>query len=374
MRSPSRTDVIVLCSGFGLGFYVPGLLIREKLRGMGFTCGAAVFEELLPPTKLEMVEKNRRAYHESFRVALASQKVPGDARTSIDHAKMESLLDGWQRRDCRHFICLSGHWVHVLDRYRDQLLGGSISVDLLYLDADPSPSWKWLQKINPNYAAGYREMRLYDRDPKTACYSIDTNMAPPVPFDSRDRRLVVHGGGWGIGTFNESVSDIQSAGYGLDLVCYAEAEAVTASAGRRFFMDDPSWRTWHRDRAGELTFPPFGRVMDDGPSTFTVPQRCNGLHSIIRRTMGIVSKPGAGTLIDSMGSATPLIVLEPFGPHEERNAEVWLASGFGLPYRVWADAGHPASMLEELHLQLVEHRRRLTDYAEYYSRTVLVSS
>ena len=67
---------MILCSGFGLGFYIPGLLIGEKLRCFGIRSEVEVFESLLPPTKIQMVEKNRQAYHESFRVAIASQKVP----------------------------------------------------------------------------------------------------------------------------------------------------------------------------------------------------------------------------------------------------------------------------------------------------------
>ena len=150
-------------------------------------------------------------------------------------------------------------------------------------------------------------------------YSIDTNIDPPLPFDARKRRLVVHGGGWGIGTFQQRIPSIESAGYGLDVVCYAESEAATFSAGRRYFMDDPTWRTWHRNRVGEHTFPPFGEIFPSEPVAFAAQIGCNGLHRIIRGAMGIVSKPGAGTLIDSFGSATPLIMLEPFGPHEERN-------------------------------------------------------
>jgi hypothetical protein len=64
-------------------------------------------------------------------------------------------------------------------------------------------------------------------------------------------------------------------------------------------------------------------------------------------------------------------MLEPFGPHEERNAKVWHALGFGIPYPIWSDAGHPASLLEELHLNLIARRRRVKDYAEEYAEAVL---
>ena len=84
MDPPVSPNVMVLCSGFGLGFYIPGLFIAEKLRRLGIRAEVEVFESLLPPSKIQRVEKNRQACHESFRVALASQKVPGDIRDSLD--------------------------------------------------------------------------------------------------------------------------------------------------------------------------------------------------------------------------------------------------------------------------------------------------
>ena len=189
-----------------------------------------------------------------------------------------------------------------------------ISADLLYLDADLSPSWKWLRKLKPEYAAAYREVRLYDQGLEDIRYSIDVHTDSPLPYDARERRLVVHGGGWGIGTYQQHIPNLESAGYGLDIVCYAKSEAGTSSAKRRYFMDDPSWRTWHRDRAGAHTFPPFAEVFSHEAIQYASQTCCTGLHRIIRGAMGIVSKPGAGTLIDSFGSATPIILLEPFGP------------------------------------------------------------
>jgi hypothetical protein len=249
----------------------------------------------------------------------------------------------------------------------------TISADLLYLDADLSPSWKWLRKLKPDYAAGYREVRLYDHDLLDVLYSIDMNIGPPLEYEARERRLVVHGGGWGIGTFQQQVPNLEAAGYALDVVCYANSEVGNRSAGRRYFMDEPSWRTWHRDRAGKHMFPPFGEIVPSEPVTFASQTHCNGLYRIIRGALGIVSKPGAGTLIDSFGSATPLIILEPFGPHEERNACVWVVSRFGIPYHLWADAGCPASMLEELHFNLIARRHEVNDYAYEYVQTVLMT-
>ena len=374
MYKTQSRNVTILCSGFGLGFYIPGLLTRESLSRQGIEVDVEVFESLLAPEKIEMVEKNRQAYHDSFRVAIASQKVPVDSRESLEPETVASLIGRWEREDRRQFICLSGHWVHVLDLYRASKPGRPIASDLLYLDADLAPSWRQLRRFKPGYANGHREVRLYDPETLDVLRFIDTNVGPPIPYGERERRLVVHGGGWGIGTFQKRIPDMESAGFDLDVVCYSTSEASEGPGGRRYFMDDPTWRTWHRDQAGNHTFPPFGEIRRDGPVAFTPQTVCNGLHRKIRGALAIVSKPGAGTLIDSFNAATPLVLLEPFGPHEERNAQVWLTSGFGVPYSVWADEGYSTSLLEELHRNLLAKRQGVKDYAREFAETVLASA
>jgi len=364
--------VVILCSGFGLGFYIPGLLISATLRRAGIPTSVEVFESLMSREKLQMVERNRQAYHQNFRVALASQKVPGDTRDSWDAVAMDALLSAWQRQGCRHFMCLSGHWVHVLDQYRERMGHEVIHADLLYLDAELTPSWKWLRQLKPDYAHGYREVRLYDDSIR---YCVNTNSGPPLPYEQRSRRLVVHGGGWGIGTFQERIPSLEGSGYALDIVCYASTEAAVSSPTRRYLMDDPDWRTWHRDGKGELTFPPFGEIAAPSQAgSFRTQSGCHGLHAFIREALGIVSKPGAGTLIDSFAAATPLVLLEPFGPHEERNSHVWQAAGFGVPFAQWAKSGYSMSMLEELHKNLIAKRGAVKDYAEDYARSMFATS
>ena len=355
----------VLNSGFGLGFHIPGLLLHEKIRRLGVESSVEVFESLLPDSKLELVEKNRSAYHSNFNVALASQRVPSDIRRSWDKTALESLLLRWQEQNIGKFIVLSGHWVHVLALYREMRLGLSIQAHLLYLDAALAPSWKQLRKIWPNYAESFQEVELYDLAARKILCCIDTNAGTSVPYSQRNGRLVVHGGGWGIGTYRERAAELENRGYGLDIACYEEGDIMTGPASRQYFMDDPRWRSWHRDVNGEHPFPPFGRVESDLRSTTFAPQyECNGLHKVIRQAAGIVSKPGAGTLIDSINSATPLIMLEPFGPHEEANGELWEGLGLGIRYPNWAETGFQFSVLEKIHANLLAQKAKAADYAE----------
>ena len=362
-------NILILCSGFGLGHFIPGLLIRNKLRRLGVAADVVVFESLLLPTKLDMVERNRKAYHENFLVALTSAKVPMDSSKSLDMSAVESLFLDWERRNVRDFICISGHWVNILDRYRKNRPTTTIRGDLLYLDVERPPSWKWLHKSRPDYANGYREFRLYDSAAMQCRYAIDVSAGPLLPWEMRERRLVVHGGGWGMGTFQQCIPELANSGFALDLLCYARSEVTANSSMSRCFMDDPMWRTWHTDAGGDHQFPPFGQVGIEAP-VFARQQECHGGYRLIRHAMGVMSKAGAGTLIDSFGSATPLIFLDPFGPHELLNSQLWKKSGFGVSYEVWAAAGFPVAMLEQLHGNLVTRREQVKDYVQEYFDTL----
>lgn len=46
-----NNTVTILCSGFGLGFYVPGLLLERKLTALGLQAEIEVFESLMPERK-----------------------------------------------------------------------------------------------------------------------------------------------------------------------------------------------------------------------------------------------------------------------------------------------------------------------------------
>ena len=73
------------------------------------------------------------------------------------------------------------------------------------------------------------------------------------------------------------------------------------------------------------------------------------------------------TLVDSLASATPLVYLEPFGRHEEKNAELWMHLGFGISYSDWKAVDYSMETLEGLHRNLLKARGSYIDYAESYS-------
>ncbi|MFD1909867.1 hypothetical protein ACFSQ7_46750 [Paenibacillus rhizoplanae] len=125
--------------------------------------------------------------------------MPMDIRSSLDYAQVELLLEAWKAEGRYEFISLSGHWGYILDLYREKMLPNPIHVDLLYVDSDLAPSWKSLKKFHPRYDEHYYNACLYDTDKMEIRCEIPVPLGTPIPFESRKRRLVVHGGGWGDG-------------------------------------------------------------------------------------------------------------------------------------------------------------------------------
>lgn len=368
-----NSTVTVLSSGFGLGLYIPALLLVRQLRLNGLQAETEVFEDLLTDQKRSKADESRHLYHDNFAVALGSQRIPSDIRSSLDPGKTGALLDNWERSGRRRFIVLSGHWVHVLDRLTERVNG--VEADLLYVDAEPSPSWKQLRKINPAYARPYREVGLYDDIAGKVNYKLDIPGRDALSYAERNGRLAVHGGGWGIGTYRQAVEELESAGYGLDIAAYRPEEIeFQPAANRGFFMNDPAWRTWMRGAAGQPVFPPFASSVAEGTEPlFEACPDYHGVFDVVRRSAAVVSKPGAGALIDSLAAATPLIMMERFGKHEEKNANIWKAGGFGMDFADWRRSGFDPALLEAMHHNLLNARGRIPDYAAEYAQGITLA-
>ncbi|MET3208367.1 UNVERIFIED_CONTAM: hypothetical protein ABIC26_001303 [Paenibacillus sp. PvR008] len=365
--------VTILCSGFGLGFYTPGLLMQAGLRRLGVETAIHVFENVLPESARLKVDKSRKAYHDNFAVALMSQKVPQDMRNSLDLAALEVLLTRWMEEDRRHFICLSGHWMYVLEEYRKRREPGSVHVDIVYMDSTPSPSWKNLAKYNPHFADGCGETTFFENDQNRISHYIDVPAVEHVPFEARQSRLFVHGGGWGMGTYREKVGRLKETGWELDLLLYDQDQPDEQRDGIRYFRMDPQWRTWQRNEAGEHTFPPFGEVKAGEETLYEVGADYHGMLDQACHVQAIVSKPGGGSLTDSFATATPLIMLEPFGVHEMHNADLWERLGLGIRYDTWMPMyGGSAEILEDMHRRIVELRSQTPRYVEAYVRNAQV--
>jgi len=359
--SPSA-KVTILCSGVHLGVYVPGLLVETGLRQLGVEAEVETLESYYKPAERQGLEQLREAYHRDFRFALMARRMTHDIRPSLDDDLLAEALERWRREGRRRFIMWSGFWLPVMVRYRG-LVGDRIRVDHCRIDAVVSPSFE----VYPELDGEGRAVWFWNRSEGRLEHRVPVNCGPLAAFKQRDDRYVVHGGGWGVGTYRDKVPELHAAGLGLDIIAYGPDEIERCSHSDRVFMMEPGWRAWATVEGGRHQFPPFGRVAPGPAEEFRQPANRHGLFDLIARSRAVISKPGGGTLIDSLEAATPLVILEPYGGAEEANGELWERLGLGISYDSWRASGFSTDPLERCHERLLEARRQTPDYCRVYA-------
>jgi hypothetical protein len=346
------TAATILTSAVGLGIYIPALLIRERLRALGHAADVEVLEEHYEPARLRAHIAHRQAHHDNFALAQLANRMARDVQHCLDADQVQALLARWAHEGRRRFIVWSGFWLPLLERYRALVPQLRLEIDHCRIDADLSASFR----IFPALRGAGTEIWLWQGDSGRVVNEIPVGDAAPLAWTQRSERLVVHGGGWGIGTYRDTLAELAQAGFATDLVVHDPAEATGRREGDRCFMLDPGWEPWLRDAAGEFSFPPMVE-----PGAGMAPRRQRNpryheFHDVIRPARAIVSKPGGCTLIDSLAAATPVVLLQAYGAAEQRNAEIWQRLGYGISLAAWRGSGYSAALLEQLHHNIAARR------------------
>ncbi|MCY9532550.1 hypothetical protein M5X04_24915 [Paenibacillus alvei] len=383
----NTSPITILTSGNSLGAYVPGIRLVEQLRRRGIPAEAEVLERLFPEETRRNMIRTKQLFHNSFEAAKMGTRMARDIGLTLDEGAVANLLQRWRDEGRSAFLAVTGFWIPVLQRYEKMMHPEPIRAEFLRLDTVDTPSYRPYEDVYPRY----RHHWLYrlGREGTSELYAkLTMSDADFVPYPERERRIVVHGGGWGIGTYRSKIANIQRY-YSLAIVAYHSEEVLDALPCDRIYMSDPNWHPWLEEslsydqtmQAAQTTqttltnlsnqidtaYPPMAEWKRNEPLTYE--RGTNGplLYEVIRNSLAIVSKPGGGTLIDSLSSATPLIFLEPFGEHERANAELWEELGFGISYDRWLEADCSWEMLYELHCNLKSQTLSLSDFGGMYS-------
>lgn len=226
------------------------------------------------------------------------------------------------------------------------------------MDSDHSPSWE----AAAGAAAGRHEW-LFSWPERRLVHTLPTG-AQVVPFAERERRLVVHGGGWGIGSYREFLEEGLRHGFGCDVRRYFPEDEIPRATGLREFEQCADWEPWDVDAAGRHTFPTLCMRTEDGLRPVSSPPAYHNALELIRGAMAVVIKPGGATLLDSVETATPIVFLTPYGAHEEKNLRLWEELGFGIRLEEWCATGFSLEPLERCHENLRRARMGLPAYPE----------
>ncbi|MNQ87304.1 Processive diacylglycerol beta-glucosyltransferase [compost metagenome] len=185
-----------------------------------------------------------------------------------------------------------------------------------------------------------------------------------LPYSSRDQGIVLHGGGWGIGTYREAKEMLLASHHRLTMLAYA-FEEIENHERIAYCMNDPDWSPWSQDEQGGYTFPPFATI-EHGREPIFQNQDCYPLmFDVIRSAKAIVSKPGGYSLFESFAAATPFVFLEPFAEHEFVNAEFWISQGFGIWFKQWEKEHFSDRCIEKLHVNLLDARNQISQGGQY---------
>ncbi|MFL5282063.1 MAG: hypothetical protein ACJ8AW_14020 [Rhodopila sp.] len=367
MNPGRRPPVTILTSGIGLGVYIPALLIQRQLAGGGIDADVEVLEAWFTAKSLEQLVAYREACQRNFALAQIGHRMARSVESDLDRARLDALLDSWAGQGRTNFIIWSGFWLPVLEEYRRRVPHLAVRRDLCRIDADISASFK----VHRDLEGDGTVIWLWHGAEKAIRHEIPVLADVPLTFAERPRRLVVHGGGWGLGTYGKMLPMLARAGYGLDIVIHDPTQRQRHGPEDRFYVLNPDWEPWQRDESGRYIFPPVGLVGDDGQMRYSRNDTFHGFHSVIRQAMGIVSKPGGCTLIDSLAAATPVVLLEAYGYAEQANAGIWEELGFGLPFAAWEAAGCSEEALRRAHQALIARGRSRTGYPGSYAARML---
>jgi hypothetical protein len=352
-------NVIVLGGGPGLGFYIPGLIVHKQLKSRGIFSKMYAYENLIKSEKRENFVKAKTSFHRDFKFALISQKLTRSVTEHVDQTLLEELFNEWDRIEQKYFVVFSGFWTAILELYITEQNSNELHVDLCHVDAAESSSWSLTKSEMPCY----KHVWFFNWKEAKVSYYINIDDTEPLPYISRNNRFLIHGGGWGIGRYKEVIPVLEDRGYALDILNYEYPDLnKNGSTNNRYYMIDPTWHHWLKDERGDLQFPPFAKVVNGAEPKFTKANEYPEIYSIIKNSKAIISKPGAGTLLDSLSSATPLILLAPFGDYEEKNGLLWEKYKLGIPFEKWADSDYSSDLLEELHHNLIALRGQTKNY------------
>ncbi|OAB27085.1 hypothetical protein PMSD_24235 [Paenibacillus macquariensis subsp. defensor] len=355
--------VTLLSAGNSLGVYIPAKLLHLQLQARGVSAEICMLEHLYDTQTLEKIPRYRKAFHDSFAVAKMGYKLAKDSRDSLDEHKVSMLLQEWKQDQRRSFLALTGFWIPILERYRDMMDSVELDIRLIRLDASDTPSFS----VYGDRCDQFNNLWLYPTGENRIAHTITVSEEEPIPFQERETRYLIHGGGWGIGTYKDKIIELTESDITLNIIAYYNGDIKPKShdsyksASHQYFMLDPSWSPWQRNTVNEFGFPPFAEVSQGKECIFESGGTYPKAFEVMRNSLGIISKPGGATLLDSLAAATPLIYLEPFGEHERSNAQLWESLGLGISYVAWKEQDYAVNILADIHHSLLNAKHTTCD-------------
>lgn len=351
---------VILCSGVALGVYIPAVALKNRLMKQGVHCQMFILENLIHEKKQKSILENKKAFHQNFKLALLGQRMSTDFSSNIDPVLLEALFQGWQSEGIDQFIVFSGFWMPILADYSERPGVETLSVSALHMDADISSSWK----RQVEFSDLKKDVWFFHHGQGKVLQFIRSVSETPIPWEQRHERIMVHGGGWGMGTYQKSIPVLEFNGFRLDILTYQSTEIDHSKTKNRYYLVNPDWNPWEKGADGNYTYPPVSEVLPGQEMIYHMGDEHHRLFDIFKANYAVVSKPGGSSLMDSLNSATPIVFMDPFGDYETKNAELWVSLGLGIYWNDWKESDFNLDKLKKCHENLLNYWHKLPDYLD----------
>jgi hypothetical protein len=354
--------ITILSSGVALGVYVPPLIIHNQLRSKGVDSDFVVLESIYQGEMQSKILNSKFAFHRNFKLAQLGHRMAKTTTSNHDEVKVDALFRQWSVEGRTRFLIFSGFWIPILEEYIQRFrLHHPMDIEVCHIDTSFSPSFKscncdlsWL-----------RHTWLMSHVDRKINFKIEVSQEPPIPYHLRDDRCVIHGGGWGMGNYKEVIQELEDAHINLDIIAYEDSDIAYKKYPNRYYMIDPDWRSWEKGEEGCHVFPPFFDISGDSKIR-QVNNIFHGSYTLVANEKAVISKPGGGTILDSLSSGTPVIFLEPLAEHERHNQLLWSSLGFGITYNEWKSSGFSYDILALLSSNIIKANENSQNYMEQF--------
>jgi hypothetical protein len=346
----------ILCSGITLGVYNPAIMLSFGLQKIHEQTDIYVLEGFFKTKQQNNIPKLRVLFHQDYNFAKTAQRMNKDIATSLDEDKIQDLLFMWKTQKANKFIVFSGYWMHIVKEYK-KIVDNSfdIQIYICLIDVILSNSWSLWQKELENYI----QINLFNLKKLEISFSLTNHHPYSVEYKDRCSRLIIHGGGWGMGTYQDYINELTYNNISLIVVCYDKNDRCLKSKSDRnlYLLSDPEWYAWDENK--QFMYPPIIEINEKPIKENITQHYYPGIHHWIGKSKAIISKPGGGTLLDSYMLNTPLIFLQDgFGDWEAANAEFWIAMGFGISYKDWKKSNFNESLLSKCYNRITEYKKK----------------
>ena len=332
---------------------MPALSLKKQLEARGFTADLICLEDLYTDRD-KVIEESKKSFHRDFRLAKLSYRIPTRNRQAVDPYAARDLKERLSSDAYDAVITFSGFWAGFLNELAESDARYEGRIYAVHMDASRSLSWKGAEH------GCIRDIWMYELESSSVRCMLE-------PGDSKKsassddgagtgRRILVHGGGWGIGDYSSKIKRLNEMGYPLDIVIYYPEEYAEADDVNEYYMLDPEWRPDVRREE----YPRLLRRGAEGwvPCVADLRER-NPLRELMKRDIAVLSKPGGGTLSDSLVTATPLIFAEELAYYERDNRVLWTGKGLGMDFDDFAAADNSDEALCDMRQALQMIREKL---------------